>query len=404
MTPQEYQAQLLALQRRRQIAEALIAQGNEPMGGTQMAGRIAIARSPLEGIAKLGASYFGGRANRRVEQSESELNKRRAAEIATAMTALQNPGQPQTDVPPWVANRNPSAAAGPSQADAAATILGPEQVAAMQLRPKKIDRVDLGDRIGVYEDGKLTGFEEKGASPDAAANREAAKLEHETARADRARENELTRQNTADIAAANRENTAAIAEANRNAAAARRTTLTGTQLANVKGKLVTVSLLRTQLNNLREKWKAIKGTYSAGPGAEKYTYTPGGQAFDKAKEALQTTIRMLTRTAGEGSMSDWEGKIAQAQVPNRNGFESSTEQQMDQLDDLSNVIEKGYKDMVSGDEMSTEALPNTHGGHAPSTPGIPTFATEADANAAAAAGKIKKDDRIVVNGIEGTWQ
>jgi hypothetical protein len=57
---------------------------------------------------------------------------------------------------------------------------------------------------------------------------------------------------------------------------------------------------------------------------------------------LQQFVRKLTRTPGEGSMSDWEGKLAMLANPSRNDYESVTQDKMDQLKALVNQITQGY--------------------------------------------------------------
>jgi len=58
--------QAMQLQRRLQIANALLQEGMSPMPGTQMAGQVAVKNSPLQGLAKIaqviGGNYLGNKA------------------------------------------------------------------------------------------------------------------------------------------------------------------------------------------------------------------------------------------------------------------------------------------------------------------------------------------------------
>ncbi len=45
-------------------------------------------------------------------------------------------------------------------------------------------------------------------------------------------------------------------------------------------------------------------------------------------------------------MSDWEGKLDQAKLPDRNDYESSSVQSMDQLEKLINAYERTTQDML----------------------------------------------------------
>lgn len=111
----------------------------------------------------------------------------------------------------------------------------------------------------------------------------------------------------------------------------------------IRSKLNTVAIMRNQLQNVKDKFNAIKGSNISsqplGGGL-----TKGGRAFDSAVDALRTTVRQLTRTPGEGSMSDWEGKLNMAQLPKREIYDDITQQQIDQLDELIKTIESGYSE------------------------------------------------------------
>ena len=60
--PLEYQSELEALQRRRQLAQ-MLAQQSMAQQGTQMAGPIAIQQGPLANIAKLLTTFVANKAD-----------------------------------------------------------------------------------------------------------------------------------------------------------------------------------------------------------------------------------------------------------------------------------------------------------------------------------------------------
>jgi hypothetical protein len=119
--------------------------------------------------------------------------------------------------------------------------------------------------------------------------------------------------------------------------------LTGKQLENAKGKMQTLGVLKMQLKNLQDAFNEAKGV-QAGPLMGKIP-TPANRKFEAAKAALYTTVRQLTRTPGEGSMSDYESRLSTGQLPDLGDYESVTQQKIDQLADLANTIEQGYKGM-----------------------------------------------------------
>lgn len=128
------------------------------------------------------------------------------------------------------------------------------------------------------------------------------------------------------------------------------------QVAAAKEKLQVVQVLRMQLANLKEERDKL-GTYSQGIIAGRNPLSEAGSNYDKALAALQTTIRQLTRTPGEGAMSDYESRMAQAQLPSRADFPSSIDQGISQIEDLANVLETGYSGMLGGDSPTTAPPP-----------------------------------------------
>lgn len=115
----------------------------------------------------------------------------------------------------------------------------------------------------------------------------------------------------------------------------------------VDGKLVTVRLAKKQLENLQGAWKDIKGGITAGAFLQGRIPSKLGKLFDKRAATLRQTIRQLSRTPGEGSMSDWEGRLAMEQIPDRINWELVTEDQIKNMFDLVELIENGYTAMLN---------------------------------------------------------
>lgn len=115
-------------------------------------------------------------------------------------------------------------------------------------------------------------------------------------------------------------------------------------------KLRSISAIRQQLGKVQSVFNEIKGTLAAGGAGQTWvgalTTPEGGQKFDKAVAALAPFIRQLTRTPGEGSMSDYESKLAMMINPDRTNYESVTQQQIDDLYDMVETIESGYSGIL----------------------------------------------------------
>lgn len=67
------QAQAALLDQRQQMAQMLLQQGFQPMGGTESVGGMAIRKSPLEGLAKLLQIYSGGKGLQDIAMKRAEL-------------------------------------------------------------------------------------------------------------------------------------------------------------------------------------------------------------------------------------------------------------------------------------------------------------------------------------------
>jgi hypothetical protein len=144
-------------------------------------------------------------------------------------------------------------------------------------------------------------------------------------------------------------------------------TLSQKDATTAKMKLNTVSLARQQLNRIREEFEGkvdpktgqraggIKGTMSAGAFGQGKIPTEGGRKFDAAVNQMRSTLTALTRVPGVGAMSDYETKLDQSKFPTRNDYESVTEQQLGDLDNMLNAIETGYKDLLSGGQQQGAA-------------------------------------------------
>lgn len=81
-----------------QLANLLIQQGIAPDGGTQMAGQVAIKRSPMEGIAKLAALLSGQNMQQTANQQQQALAQRQAGAMAQ-MFGMGAPGQSPQGAP-----------------------------------------------------------------------------------------------------------------------------------------------------------------------------------------------------------------------------------------------------------------------------------------------------------------
>lgn len=127
--------------------------------------------------------------------------------------------------------------------------------------------------------------------------------------------------------------------------------LTPTQRGNVRQKLQQLPVISQQLARVKELAQQMEqeGTSARGkvlgliPGQ-----IAGGTAeeFDKALALLTSQMRQLTRTPGEGSMSDYESRLAAATVPSRWGSDQGRAESIRNIEVLLGGLQSGYTDML----------------------------------------------------------
>lgn len=103
-----YSVELADVERRRKLAEALQQQGTTPLGNTEMLGQVAIQRSPLEGIGKLGQVAAGAYGQKKASEQERAVGERYQSDLNSALAqALKaGTGSPATTLPDDVQGPN----------------------------------------------------------------------------------------------------------------------------------------------------------------------------------------------------------------------------------------------------------------------------------------------------------
>jgi hypothetical protein len=134
-------------------------------------------------------------------------------------------------------------------------------------------------------------------------------------------------------------------------------TLSQKDATTAKMKLTTVVLARKQLNAIKEAFEEGRsGVNAFGPG-QALLPTQAGKKFDGRVDQMRSTLTALTRVPGVGAMSDYETKLDQSKFPSRGDYETVTADKLAQLDDMLNLIEGGYKDLLSGSAPQQQQNP-----------------------------------------------
>lgn len=118
------------------------------------------------------------------------------------------------------------------------------------------------------------------------------------------------------------------------------------QANTAKAKLIDLNAIRAQLARVKQTFGPLQGTLSATPYVGKFIPSEEGKRFDATVSMLQGMVRKLTRTPGEGAMSDYETKLAQLANPSRSEYESVTADQIAQLEELVQTMTQGYEALL----------------------------------------------------------
>jgi hypothetical protein len=136
---------------------------------------------------------------------------------------------------------------------------------------------------------------------------------------------------------------------------------------NARGKLLAIKVAKDQLAILKEQAAKASGVIGPLVGALPGAVTESGSNYDAAVDSMRQSIIGLTRTPGVGSMSDFETRLSQAQLPERTAGmrESSVKLKIASIESMLNVLEQGYNDILSEggqvqDGSTKDAPPPTH--------------------------------------------
>jgi hypothetical protein len=136
--------------------------------------------------------------------------------------------------------------------------------------------------------------------------------------------------------------------------------------STAKQKLIDLQALEQQLNRVEQTFGGLRGTYSAGLGGNLLP-TEEGRRFDAAVSLLKGQVRKLTRTPGEGAMSDYESKLAELANPSRGEYENVTADQIEQLRALVQTTRQGYEALLQDAGGNSANLPGAQSQQEPDT-------------------------------------
>lgn len=368
----QWDLQAQELERRRALAQALQAQASTPIA-VQPGGRFTTPISSLDVLGKVAQAAGGAYADSRAQRAQRTLSDQRRQALSDTLSGMRGSG---VDRLAGGGIAGDSAPAGPNidallqnpdtqelgmqmllQAQAAqqkATEAQSAHQRAVELKaaPGWEKTPDWKDPQYVQVQKEIAGA--KAAAGDSALDK---KLNAQSTMLDRRLEAQEAMQRSKEEA----EKRLADQKAAEKRAAAR---------AKLRPKVQAISALRTQLDKVKKANKDLEGTWSAGPLGQGRMPTEKGEAFDKAVALLAPFARQLTRTPGEGSMSDYESRLAQLALPDRTSREANIARQIQDWEDLISVLESGYTDLEAQEAEPTpppDAPPpaNSPGGRTP---------------------------------------
>lgn len=122
------------------------------------------------------------------------------------------------------------------------------------------------------------------------------------------------------------------------------------QYGAIKSKVNNLAVIKGQLARVKAAEDKLQ---SGGFGGPVWGRIPGAGSldtesavYDKALANLNALVRQLTRTPGEGAMSDYESKLASAIPPSRSDSREARAEAIAGIEDLINNLEQGYGEML----------------------------------------------------------
>lgn len=339
-----YDSQELSIRQRKALADAIRASGNEAIDPARSAGRFIIPTSPWEHADRAVKQVLGGYLSGKASRDEAKLAKRKSEDerrFIEDLAAAEAPVPSSPLIPDQsmqIEARNPATGANESfdvlpstPADRKRRMLAlaaigvdldgfsgmlARETMARELAPKqeKVERVDVGDKIAVFTNGKLTGYLPKGSTPDAAENRRAAEAARLSGQEFTRGENEATRALTRsgqDITKRGQDTSAANAAAARDAAGKK---LTGEQ-ADARTKLGQVNATRDSLTKLRESSGTLSDWQTGPLAGRRPGVTDAEQTFEADVALVTGQLLAATKVPGTGAQSDRDAARLDALTP-----------------------------------------------------------------------------------------
>lgn len=160
----------------------------------------------------------------------------------------------------------------------------------------------------------------------------------------------------------------------------------------LKTKIPRLNAAERRIERLELGLKSVAGNtvFDGGPlDAKALRYTKQGQEVVQAAASLLPELTALTRVPGIGSQSDLETRLANLQLPSLEFAPEVNTKALAELRAFIADLKDAYTSASQGDSAVTEQQA-----------AVPTFATEAEAEAAG----LKPGARVVIGGVSGTWQ
>lgn len=135
------------------------------------------------------------------------------------------------------------------------------------------------------------------------------------------------------------------------------------QMGAAQQKLKSLGAIEGQLNRVLSAEKSLQSGGFSGPVMGRI---PGSgsldsesAAYDKAVAQLAPLIRQLTRTPGEGSMSDYESRLASLALPARSDNPAARAEAYAGLRELIANIKAGYQELLGGQAAPAQPAPRS---------------------------------------------
>lgn len=146
--------------------------------------------------------------------------------------------------------------------------------------------------------------------------------------------------------------------------------LTGQQYVNVRKNYAELQVAQRQLDRMKEEWNKSQRNKGLSSVWEYNPFNADNKVFDKTIDGFRSTMRKITKTPGEGSISDYETKLQQLELPDRWSFDEANLESFRNIEDRISSTMRMYEEVLGLPPQLPKAPPSNRQAPKAMPPGV----------------------------------